>query len=147
MTLDELALIFTGSQARPSQVTNTISTDVAEDDEESSPKSSSLEGEPRLDTEFASINNIVNNSDLDSQSSIAELSGIDSAARPQTSDAWINPKLLSPLSGCPPHPLFATEQLGIDRRLLVNRKRQLKMYRVWMQGKFRKVEAGNSGLW
>ncbi|EPQ56165.1 methyltransferase [Gloeophyllum trabeum ATCC 11539] len=43
------------------------------------------------------------------------------------------------LPHCPPHPLFATEQLGVDRRLLVNRKRQLKMYRIWMQGKFRKL--------
>ncbi|KZV88186.1 methyltransferase [Exidia glandulosa HHB12029] len=33
-------------------------------------------------------------------------------------------------------PLFAVDKLGVDRRLLVNRKRQLKMYRVWMQGKF-----------
>lgn len=41
--------------------------------------------------------------------------------------------------GCPPQPLFLAEQLGVDRRLLVNRKRQLKMYRVWMQGKFRKL--------
>lgn len=38
----------------------------------------------------------------------------------------------------PPHPLFKTEQLRVDRRLIVNRKRQLKMYRVWMQGQFRK---------
>ena len=38
-----------------------------------------------------------------------------------------------------PHPLFTIEQLGVDRRMLVNRKRQLKMYRVWMQGKFRKL--------
>jgi tRNAThr (cytosine32-N3)-methyltransferase len=43
------------------------------------------------------------------------------------------------LSNCAPHPLFTTEQIGVDRRLLVNRKRQLKMYRVWMQGKFRKL--------
>ncbi|EGO22485.1 hypothetical protein SERLADRAFT_350627, partial [Serpula lacrymans var. lacrymans S7.9] len=52
----------------------------------------------------------------------------------------VHPNLLHPLAHCPPHPLFAIEQLGIDRRLLVNRKRQLKMYRVWMQGKFRKQE-------
>lgn len=38
----------------------------------------------------------------------------------------------------PATPRFSIEQLGIDRRLIVNRKRQLKMYRVWMQGKFQK---------
>ena len=42
------------------------------------------------------------------------------------------------------HPLFIIEQLGVDRRLLVNRKRQLKMYRVWMQGKFRRTERDSS---
>ncbi|KAF7309563.1 Methyltransferase-like protein [Mycena indigotica] len=40
----------------------------------------------------------------------------------------------------PPLQLFAIEQLGVDRRLLLNRKRQVKMYRVWMQAKFRKLE-------
>ena len=38
------------------------------------------------------------------------------------------------------HPLFTIKQLGVDRRLVVNRKRQLKMYRVWMQGKFQRTE-------
>ncbi|KXN90683.1 tRNA(Thr) (cytosine(32)-N(3))-methyltransferase [Leucoagaricus sp. SymC.cos] len=52
--------------------------------------------------------------------------------------ASIHPNLLLPLSDCPQHPLFILEQLGVDRRLLVNRKRQLKMYRIWMQGQFRK---------
>ncbi len=42
------------------------------------------------------------------------------------------------------HPLFTIEQLGVDRRLLVNRKRQLKMYRIWMQGKFRRTERDGS---
>lgn len=39
------------------------------------------------------------------------------------------------------YPLFTIKQLGVDRRLIVNRKRQLKMYRVWMQGKFQRTEA------
>ena len=33
-------------------------------------------------------------------------------------------------------------QLGVDRRLLLNRKRQIKMFRVWMQGRWRKPLAG-----
>ncbi|KAL9008706.1 MAG: hypothetical protein Q9173_006197 [Seirophora scorigena] len=35
---------------------------------------------------------------------------------------------------------FKIESLGVDRRLLINRQRQLKMYRCWMQGRFRKAE-------
>lgn len=37
-------------------------------------------------------------------------------------------------------PRFDVEELGVDRRLLVNRAKQLKMYRCWMQGRFRKLE-------
>ena len=33
---------------------------------------------------------------------------------------------------------FDIEDLGVDKRLLVNRQRKLKMYRCWLQGKFRK---------
>lgn len=33
---------------------------------------------------------------------------------------------------------FRVIDLGVDRRLLVNRAKQLKMYRCWMQGRFRK---------
>ncbi|PQE31983.1 actin binding protein [Rutstroemia sp. NJR-2017a WRK4] len=36
--------------------------------------------------------------------------------------------------------LFEVIDLGVDRRLLVNRAKQLKMYRCWMQGRFRKKE-------
>jgi len=35
-------------------------------------------------------------------------------------------------------PRFEVEELGFDRRLLVNRAKKLKMYRCWLQGKFRK---------
>jgi len=51
----------------------------------------------------------------------------------------IHPVLQTSFKECPPHPLFSIEQLAADRRLIVNRKRQLKMYRIWMQGKFRKL--------
>jgi len=33
---------------------------------------------------------------------------------------------------------FETLRIGVDRRLIMNRKRKLKMFRVWMQGEFRK---------
>ncbi|KAI8076677.1 S-adenosyl-L-methionine-dependent methyltransferase [Gilbertella persicaria] len=35
--------------------------------------------------------------------------------------------------------LFSIEQNAVDRRLIVNRQRKLKMYRVWLQGKFKKL--------
>lgn len=37
-----------------------------------------------------------------------------------------------------PQPRFEIEDLGVDRRLLVNRAKKLKMYRCWIQGRFRK---------
>ncbi|KAF7985767.1 hypothetical protein HWV62_375 [Athelia sp. TMB] len=66
---------------------------------------------------------------------------VSSSELPQVlpSPSSIHPNLSAPLADCPPHPLFAIEQLGVDRRLIVNRKRQLKMYRVWMQGRFKKL--------
>ncbi|KAI5302639.1 hypothetical protein KEM55_000966, partial [Ascosphaera atra] len=35
-------------------------------------------------------------------------------------------------------PGFEILDLGVDRRLLVNRQKKLKMYRCWMQGRFMK---------
>lgn len=35
-------------------------------------------------------------------------------------------------------PQFEIENLGVDRRLLVNRAQKIKMYRCWLQGRFRK---------
>ena len=41
-------------------------------------------------------------------------------------------------SSLPENP-FDIVSLGVDRRMLVNRQKQLKMYRCWMQGQFRKL--------
>jgi tRNAThr (cytosine32-N3)-methyltransferase len=35
---------------------------------------------------------------------------------------------------------FEVENLDVDRRLIVNRQRRIKMYRCWIQGRFRKKE-------
>lgn len=37
---------------------------------------------------------------------------------------------------------FEIVDLGVDRRLLINRAKQLKMYRCWIQGRFRKLGPG-----
>ncbi|KAF1845622.1 S-adenosyl-L-methionine-dependent methyltransferase [Cucurbitaria berberidis CBS 394.84] len=38
-----------------------------------------------------------------------------------------------------PRPVFQVAHIGVDRRMLVNRQRRLKMYRCWMQAVFRKA--------
>ncbi|KAI9671514.1 MAG: hypothetical protein M1817_003566 [Caeruleum heppii] len=43
-----------------------------------------------------------------------------------------------PRSNTPPPHHFEVVDLGVDRRLLVNRQKKLKMYRCWLQGRFRK---------
>ena len=58
---------------------------------------------------------------------------------------------IPPSSTCPPNiaPVqprpskqgFETVKLDLDKRLLVNRQRRLKMYRCWIQGRFKKVGA------
>ena len=74
---------------------------------------------------------------------VAELDALPTESSPQPSlpsSGSIHPLLAdAPVPKEGAHPLFSIEQLGVDRRLIVNRKRQLKMYRVWMQGKFRKL--------
>ena len=44
----------------------------------------------------------------------------------------------NPIGADPVRPAFETIHFGVDRRMLVNRQRRLKMYRCWMQAVFRK---------
>ncbi|KAF8892160.1 S-adenosyl-L-methionine-dependent methyltransferase [Infundibulicybe gibba] len=113
--LDELALLFTGSRVSSATSVTDPTNSISSEAEDS-----------------ASAN-------LDRSSPLPLISQPCREAPPPDTPppvTCVHPTL--PATGHPSHPLFTTEQLGVDRRLLVNRKRQLKMYRVWMQGKFRK---------
>ena len=59
--------------------------------------------------------------------------------RDELADLWSG-KLTTDGEAGAVQPSFDVEELGVDRRLLVNRAKQLKMYRCWMQGRFRKLE-------
>lgn len=140
--LDELALMFTGSKASASQVTSTLSTSVTEDHEGGSIPELSSPLEPGTDPILVDSASVANSVESFSSNSLSPSSRPeDQVIKPSTVPStvpWIHPNLFPPVPDCRPHPLFTLEQLGVDRRLLVNRKRQLKMYRVWVQGKFRK---------
>jgi tRNAThr (cytosine32-N3)-methyltransferase len=60
----------------------------------------------------------------------------------ELAEIWKKPVLSSPVvegqTNDAAGELFEIEQLGVDRRLIVNRARKLKMYRCWLQGRFRK---------
>ncbi|CAG8983342.1 hypothetical protein HYALB_00000509 [Hymenoscyphus albidus] len=59
-------------------------------------------------------------------------------------DIWIGEKAEDVAAENTPGPCFEVVDLGVDRRLLVNRAKQLKMYRCWLQGRFRKQELKSS---
>jgi tRNAThr (cytosine32-N3)-methyltransferase len=142
---DELALLFTGAlmSSTPqttdtTQVLDEIGIETKSDDTDES--SSSLSPKPPPVAQDLHPSRQTANSDA-LPSKFTPKSDVSLPGHKPTSNTTphIHPNLRSPISSSPPHPLFTTEQLGVDRRLLVNRKRQLKMYRVWMQGKFRKL--------
>jgi len=141
---DELALLFTGAKASATRhACNTSATQVqvSDENEDEGNLLPSLKAETETDLQLDGQSIPLPSDDSHaSQAATQALSAeMISSTSFSTHTSEIHPNLLSPLVNCPLHPLFATEQLGVDRRLIVNRKRQLKMYRVWMQGKFRKL--------
>ncbi|CDO68799.1 hypothetical protein BN946_scf184805.g8 [Trametes cinnabarina] len=139
--LDELALLWTGSPApassrecRPVQI-------VEETDEHSTSDSDPT----ARSTPFISPNASQGSSPGRTTPTLAEAEislnvlSDNAAEHAAQKPGAIHPMLTGDLPLKKAHPLFSIEQLGVDRRLIVNRKRQLKMYRVWMQGKFRKL--------
>ncbi|KAF8806849.1 methyltransferase [Phlegmacium glaucopus] len=144
-TLDELSLLFTGAKVSTVQQTPFITSDSGDHgDTENDPNLRTVESQPENDHHSSFISQSPPSTTLGRHHVTQQIHFIETTPLPSclTSElpADIHPNLLSPLVNCPPHPIFTTEQLGVDRRLIVNRKRQLKMYRVWMQGKFRKPQ-------
>lgn len=119
---DELALMFTGAKAPADKVINHQSTfeEVEQEEEQDISEPASMAASPAPPEE-------------------PSISAPETPPAPSATSN-VHPNLKSETFTNLIHPLFKVEQLGADRRLLVNRKRQLKMYRVWMQGKFRKLE-------
>ncbi|KAF5373355.1 hypothetical protein D9615_007360 [Tricholomella constricta] len=136
--LDELALLFTGHRPLTGQITDRTTEELEEDVVQLSGASSPAQ--VSRETSQTPLEQLMKEGPSEGPAiSSSSSSSSSSAAGTAATKPIIHPNVLKPLADCPAHPLFTIEQLGVDRRLLVNRKRQLKMYRVWMQGKFRKV--------
>ena len=155
--LDELALLFTGSgivPAKGAQQEPIIEYESADEERKTDvpsgrdyPDVGAPSREPSLNSLHTPEETL--QSDFTPDKGVVESPEVQSTTGSQDTQPNTPPVPNSSLSQASPfsikassmlrHPLFKIEQLGVDRRLLVNRKRQLKMYRVWMQGKFRKL--------
>ncbi|TRM58721.1 S-adenosyl-L-methionine-dependent methyltransferase [Schizophyllum amplum] len=144
--LDELALMFTGSRMEGTGKTTSTLQVVDETDADGTGYPALQSSAPHSPAPSSGTDMTISGEALQSILDDAA-QGTHAASAPSTSSAPSTPStpsevhanVLSPLPGCPAQPMFDVEQLGVDRRLIVNRKRKLKMYRVWMQGKFRKL--------
>jgi tRNAThr (cytosine32-N3)-methyltransferase len=131
--VDELALLFTGLPAPP---TVHLEAQVARESESIEIDEGIGDGEDESEA-------VVKDESPPDVPAPPNLPSSDSPSglipSPDESSSAIHSSLRDPDALGLAHPLFTIKQLGVDRRLLVNRKRQLKMYRVWMQGKFQRI--------
>ncbi|GAA5953529.1 hypothetical protein JCM21900_006192 [Sporobolomyces salmonicolor] len=74
--------------------------------------------------------------EISTEVSISHEAVLSSSTAPSESESS-KPTLSIPATPLTPYNLDLL-QLGVDRRLLLNRKRQLKMMRIWLQGRWRK---------
>lgn len=137
--VDELALLFTGSLAPATATTNSEVKTIEEYEDDTNADSPLPPFARSIDSPSERpLSPLQNGCEASSSSQSSPRS-----PATHSNSASIHPVLLqTPFCH---HPLFSIEQLGVDRRLIVNRKRQLKMYRVWMQGKFRKIGRSSDG--
>jgi len=135
-TPDELALLFTGTPAPAAMKDAPAHVEVEEEDEEGSATEASKS------SMLSPASTVTLAAPEAAPSQLPEEMHAPSPAdtNPASIGMGIHPTLQPLLTdSSAQRRKFTTEQLGVDRRLIVNRKRQLKMYRVWMQGKFKKV--------
>ena len=138
--VDELALLFTGSLA-PAASREHSAVKIVEENEDQSDSDPGPSTTPATPPELSHepTSGAATPSLEETRQSLDSLS-LEASKQSTPKAGAIHPILSQPLplkEGS--HPLFSIQQLGVDRRLIVNRKRQLKMYRVWMQGKFCKL--------